>query len=267
MSTFLKLLEDVRRGGQGFGFTARIAGASPALAMLAVLPGLRPDLVEAASGAADAVGLEASLAEARAGDSALSRCVAAAGKKPCGLWLTSTGGEELPSDDWLRKAGVDFVVVSPEHPATMLTLDVAKLAQARLDMDPMDVRALDAVAVDGLIIPGVAEGPTGLSIAQAARYRLFAGLTGKPILVTVSASQGRAELRPLMQVGVDGVVLTLAALGEDKQGIGRALARLKDEIVALGPRRVAKARGGASAPLLPLVSADAPDSGQEEEGE
>lgn len=265
MSRFLKLLESVRRGGHGFGFTARAAAAPPSMVVLAVVPGVQAEVVRAtAQAGADAVALAATWAELQDG-AALKAAVDASGEKPLGLMLASADQGKEPQADWWGKSGLDFLVVGSDQPAALLAVEGAKLVSLRLDFDPMQARALDGLEVEGFVVASQDESQTGFTIGDVARYRLLASGTGKPVLAALSGASDQAELKALSQAGIDGVVLLPAALSPEVAAAGQIVARMKDEILRLGPRRAGKNRASQGTPLLPRVGAGA--SEEQEEGD
>jgi hypothetical protein len=263
---FMKRLESVRRGGQTFGFAARAAAAPPGLAVLAVVPEVRADLVQAVSQAgADAVALSATWAAVQDGE-ALKTAVEAAGGKPVGLMLASSDQGPEPGSDWWGRSGLDFLVVDAGHPAALLAMEGAKLVSLPRDFDPMQARALDGLPVDGFVVASHHDGRPRLSIGDVARYRLLASGTGKPMLVVLGEVSDPGELKAANQAGVDGVVLLPAALSDDVAAASDVVSHLRDAVTRLGPRRSGKDRSNRATALLPRVSSGASEE-QEEEGQ
>ncbi len=251
-----KLLESVRRGGQGFGFTARRVEESASLVLVAALPEGDADLVRAAvAGGAEAVilapGEPAQLARV---SGQLGELLAAAAERPCGLLVAAAA----PAASVWREGGLDFVVVTAEAPAALLRGQMEWVARVGLDFEPTEVRALDALGVDAYLIDSGQREGQALSIREVARCRLLAGLTSKPALVGV-ADEGLAdELDVILQTGVEGIVLAPTLVGGRPDEVKANVAAFRAAVNKLGPRRPARRKPGEEVPLLPRVTPPAP---------
>lgn len=267
MSKLTKLVENARRGGQGFGFMARQTEAVPGLILIASLPASRPELVKAAIEAgADALVL--SEGDATTADAvAVQRVVQVAGDRPCGLAVAGTEPAEATRSRAWQEAGVDFLLLSPGNAAGLLLGELEKVAKIRADCEATEVRALDALGMDAFVVER-AEDRAGarLSIADAARYRLLTALTGRPVFVGVENRDLVADLENLAELGVEGVLVGPATLGEDPAAVRGVLESFRSEITRLGPRKPPKRRQGQELPLIPRVAPPGSGGGEEEPG-
>ena len=265
MTKLSKYLDNIRRGGHAFGFAARQMERPASLALVAVLADPDPAAVSAAlqagaDGVAFAFGGPAALAE---GGEVVKALVGAAGDKPKGIVVSGTAAEgSLDAKAW-ADWGLDFAVFGEDQPASVLLGDTEKVARVGLDFDPMDVRAFDAVGADVFLVAAPeAQAGAGLSVKTLARYRLLVGLTNKPILIAVAGDSATADLELLAQIGVEGIVLEPSATGSKPEQV-KAVARFREAITKLGPRKPPKRREGSEMPIIPRAAAQA----GEDEGE
>ncbi|MHB1131276.1 MAG: hypothetical protein ACYC4L_02690 [Chloroflexota bacterium] len=265
MSRLLKLLEGVRRGGQSFGFAARLAAPQAPLAIVVAIEDTSAERVSAVVGAgADAVAL-AIPPQTFPQTTVLESLAAAAGDKPLGLLFPGTGTGEPPADDWWQSSGLDFIVFSTEQSAALLSLDVARIVQVEIGLDPVLMRAMDGLTVDALVAAPRAAS-SELSVGDAARYRLLVGLTGKPMMVALNSIPTVAELKALVQIGIDGLLVMPAALSKNESELTKSLSDLRAVVGGLGPRRQPKGRDSRGVPLLPhLAGTPAVEEADEEE--
>lgn len=255
MGRLSKMLQNTRRGGQGFGFTAQPTETRASLAVVAALAEPRQDLIKAAiEGGADAV----VLAQPSGGDSVkvaeLKQLIRAAADKPCGLAVADLKPDEAFEPKAWLEAGLDFVVFTTDRPASVLLSEAERVARVDAGFEPADVRALDGLGVDAFIV-AAEQRPAGsrLSVSEVVRFRLLAGLTGKPVLVSVRDEALAADLEVLAQIGLEGIVLEESLLGASAEGLRAHLATFREAVRNLGPRRAIRRRPGEEVPLLPRV--------------
>jgi hypothetical protein len=223
--------------------------------LVAALAEPRQELVKAAiEGGADAVILVQPSAGAFAKAAELKQLIKAAADKPCGLAVVDPkSGEAFEPKAW-PEVGFDFVVFTTERPASVLLSEVEKVARVHAGFEPADVRALDGLGIDAFIVAAEDRAPGArLSVGEIARFRLLAGLTGKPVLVSVEDTALAADLEFLVQIGLEGIVLEGSLLGTNAAEVGARLATFREAVKKLGPRRAARRRLGEEVPLLPRV--------------
>ncbi|MHB1416390.1 MAG: hypothetical protein ACYC1C_14165 [Chloroflexota bacterium] len=261
MSKFAKLLQSVRRGGKEFGFTPRQGQAPPSLAVVALLPDAETSSVEAAlAGGADAiVAAIGSAGKAVPALDDIKRLVGAAGDKPFGLAIRGTAAELEVKPADLARAGVDFLLLTADQPAGMLSDDLDEVIQVKVDYEPTDIRALDALGFDAFLLTvEAAQANRRLAVAEVVRYRLLTALTSKPVLLSVGDRSALADLEVIRDVGVEGIALEPALLGKQAESIRSAIESFRDSIARLGPRRPPKRRGREEPVLLPHMTPSGP---------
>ncbi|MDA8217025.1 MAG: hypothetical protein M0Z94_05340 [Dehalococcoidales bacterium] len=261
MSKFIRLLQSVRRGGREFGLAPRQGQAPPSLAVIALLPNMETRSVEAAlAGGADAiVATMESAGKATPTLDDIKELVGAAGDKPFGLAIRGTAAELEVKPADLARAGVDFLLLTADQSAGMLSEELDEVIQVKADYEPTDIRALDALGFDAFLLTGdAAQANRRLTVAEVVRYRLLTALTGKPVLLSVGDRSALADLEVIRDVGVEGIALEPALLGKQADSIRPAIAAFRDEIARLGPRRPPKRRGREEPVLLPHVTPSGP---------
>ncbi len=256
MGKLSKLLASVRRGGQGFGFTARRVETSTNLVIVAALQEGNADLVKAVVGAgADALLLAPAEPTPPASlETQLGELLAAAAERPCGLLVS---GDAPAASAW-REGGLDFVVVTAEAPAALWRDHGDRVVQVGLDFDPLDVRALDALGVDAYVVETGRRAGQPLRVRDVARYRLLAGLTSRPVLVGIADQELAGELGVILRTGAEGIVLAPALVGSRPQEARACVAAFRDAANKLGPRRPIRRASEEEVPLVPRIIPSSP---------
>ncbi|MHB1005853.1 MAG: hypothetical protein ACYC3S_09450 [Chloroflexota bacterium] len=266
MTKLSKYLDNIRRGGQAFGFATRQAERPASLALVAVLAEPDPAAVSAAlqAGADGVVFAFASATVLAEGGEAVKALVAAAGDKPRGLLLSAAaaeGGTDAKAwADW----GLDFVVLTEDQPAALLLGETEKVVRVGVDFDPMDVRAFDAVGADAFLLAApAAQGNTRLSVKSLARYRLLIGLTNKPVLIAVANGVVTSDLELFAQIGAEGIVLETGVTGRKPEQVKAAIGKFRQAITKLGPRKPPKRRARSETPIIPRSAMQAGEGDEE----
>lgn len=253
MAKLIKVLENVRKGGQGFGFTARHEQRPASLVL--VVASEAEGAVHAADAGADAVAFSGQWPGRPNAKGRGSEAPDAAATKPRGLVLgDGTVGDG--KQEW-GELGIDFVVLGDSQPATVLLGEVERMARVEPDFDPTEIRALEALGMDGFVLAAGGGGKARLSVRDLTRIRLLVGVTGKPVLVSVGDENLAASLEVLVQAGVEGVLLEGEALTGGQDAVARIVSAYRQAIDKLGPRRLLKRRAGEDLPIIPRAAPEA----------
>lgn len=155
-----------------------------------------------------------------------------------------------------KQAGIDFLVIDAEQTPASMLLDEALGFVLLLSGDFSDalLRTIESLPIDAVLFSDNAK---PLTIRRQLELRRLAGLTQKPLLLSIPPEISAAELEALRESGAVGVVVDAA----QASALDR-LSALRSAIDGLPPRR--RRREEAPTPILPRV-ATAPEAGEEEE--
>ena len=213
------------------------------------------DRWERGVGEAVAAGADVLLLGGRPSEKELPEAVSAADGRPCGL-IADVEADQLPR---LREAGIDFLILNPQAPASVLQDEelgfVLRLAG---DLSEAQLRTLGTLSLDALYVERKDDGPP--TVERQLELQRISGLARGPLLVQVRASAEQQELLSLR----DGGVLILTIDLKERDGAD-ALRSLRGVIDALPRRR--KRRDEAEVALLHTVGRPEPEVAEEEEGE
>ena len=209
-----------------------------------------------AKGAADAVaaGADAVLLTGRPSEKELAEAVSAADGRPCGLIASEASGEQASR---LREAGLDFVVLEPQTPASaLLDEKLGFVLHLRDELTDTQLRVLDALSLDALYL-GQETGR--LTISRQTELQRIGGLARKALLLAVQPDAGQDDLRCLREAGV-----ALVGVDTKERAAGDAITRLRGVIDGLPRRRKPR---GEERPSVSLPGTAAPHEHEEEEEE
>lgn len=250
LSNLIRRISRTEPAPLGFGSGPR--KPSPTM-LLVALVGERwsRSVADAAAAGADAFALTSKPSE-----SDLTDAVSAAAGRPCGLISPQPGPDEL---DHARNAGLDFLVVAPEAPASILNDESSGvLLQIKDDLTDIQLRTIEALDLDAVYLERQA-GP--LTIRQQMELQRFAGLARKPLLLQVRPNAEQPDLLCLRDAGAPLVALDL----KDREAI-EALRRLRGVIDAL-PQRRRPRREERGDVILPRAAARQTADDDDDEGE
>lgn len=206
-------------------------------------------------GEAVAAGADVLLLTNTPSDKELSEAIEASDGRPCGLIATKIEADQLPR---LRQAGIDFLVLEPQAPASVLQEEelgfVLRLAG---DLSEAQLRTLGTLSLDALYVERKDDGPP--TIERQLELQRISGLTHGLLLVPVRAGAEQQELLSLRDAGV--LILTIDL---KERGAADALRSVRGIIDALPRRR--KRRDEAEVALLRTVGRPEPEE-EEDEGE
>lgn len=183
-----------------------------------------------ARGADDAVaaGADAVLLAGRPAEKELAEAVSAAGGRPCGLLAADVSADQLAR---LRQAGLDFLVLGTQAPASaLLDEQLTFLLHLRDDFTDTQLRALDALPLDAIYAEREAAPATILRLMELQR---LSSLSRKPLLITVPPNSQQEDLLALRDAGV-----ALIALDMRDRSAADELRRLRGVIDGLPRRRL-----------------------------
>jgi hypothetical protein len=225
-SALIKLLRGAGRAkprSLGFGRGRDEDKPAAAMVLVAQVDGLDAAAAKAAIAAGAAavaftVGPEAvgGLAE---GSSALREAIQACGEAVPGLVFGPDA--ELTGDmpERFAAAKVDFVVAPVQRtPAAFLTAEsIAKVPSVDASQPAALIRALGDMDVDALCVspPRRRRNAAELTVYDMMHYKGVAELARPPIMVLAEQAIHPGDLQALRDVGVDGIVLPVAKLGDD----------------------------------------------------
>ena len=222
-----KLAELIRRAmrvsSSPMGFAPSAPKAAPTMLLLAFAgERWKAAVTDAAAAGADAVALAA-----RPSEKEIAEAIDAADGRPCGLLAPEAGAEQLAR---LRSAGVDFLVLEPEAPASaLLDEDVTLLLRLRQELTDVQLRTLDALPVSALYVEREA-GP--ITIWRQMELQRISGLARKPLALRVQADARQQDLLALREAGV-----ALLAVDMKERDAAAVLRHLRSVIDGLPPRR------------------------------
>lgn len=224
----------------GFG-TAR-SKPSPTMIIVAVISAKWKDSVgEAVSSGAAVVLLTGGPSE-----SDMKAAADAAGDSSCGVVANGATG--------LSEAGVDFVVLNSDAPASALQdEDMTFLLQVDENLSDIQLRTIEPLPIEALYLdtPG-----TALTIGRQMELQRITGLARIPMLTTPVSDISRDDLLSLRDSGV-----LLLAVDMNASDATKTLAHLRKLVADLPPRRTRR-RGEKAEVALPT-----PSHGHEEHDE
>jgi hypothetical protein len=184
----------------------------------------------------------------------LAAAAKAAGAASLGVWLRKADGGSAPA---AREAGVDHIVFSDDSAPAQMLLDeklgfVLSLAEG---LDDTTLRAIETLPLDAVL---VSYWDGELTVRRALELRRLAGLSRKPLMLSVSPAISGAELEALRDCGVAAVIIDGEKTGADD------LRKLRETITALPPRRKRRDERG-EAVSLPAPAASAAHEHDEED--
>ncbi|OGO50796.1 MAG: hypothetical protein A2148_03715 [Chloroflexi bacterium RBG_16_68_14] len=250
-----KLADLIRRATRGepapLGFGAGSRKTTPTMLLVALVG------EHWARGATDAAaaGADALLLTGRPGDKELAEAISAAQGRPCGLLEPETHAGQ-PAQ--LRSAGLDFLVLGPQAPASALLEEkLGFLFHLREELTDAQLRTLEALPVDALYLERELSPPT---IWRQMELQRISGLARKPLLLQMRPDAEQQELLSLREAGV-----ALIALDLKERSATDALRRLRGVIDALPRRRPRHRKEGEV--TLPGATARGEEELEEEEEE
>ena len=86
------------------------------------------------------------------------------------------------------------------------------------------------------------------------------------ILIAVADDAGAADLELFAQIGAEGIALEASVTGHKPEQVQAAIARFREAITKMGPRRPPKRREGSDMPIIPRAGGQ-PGAGEEEPDE
>ncbi len=200
-----------------------------------------------------AAGTDALLLAGRPSEKELTEAVSAAEGHPCGL-LASEAEAEQPSR--LRQAGLDFLVLDPQAPASaLLDEELTLLIHVPDELTDTQLRTLDALPLDALYVERATAPPT---IWRQMELRRMSMLARRPLLVQVQADAQHQDILSLREAGV-----ALLAIDLRERGATDGLRRLRGLIDALPRRRRLRREEGAQV-LLPQTVGEVEEEEEEE---
>ncbi len=224
----------------GFG-TAR-SKPSPTMIVVAVIGAKWKDAV----GKATSSGASAVLLTGGPGESEMKAAAEAAGDKACGVVANDTTG--------LSEAGVDFVVLGSDAPASALQdEDMTFLLQVDPDLSDIQLRTIEPLPVDALYLDGPG---AALTIGRQMELQRITGLARTPMLTAPVSDVIRDDLLSLRDSGV-----LLLAVDMSVSDATKTLGHLQELVAGLPPRRTLR-RGEKAEVALPT-----PSHGHEEHDE
>lgn len=251
-----KLDELIRRATRGepapLGFGAGSRKTTPTMLLVALVG------EHWARGVAEAVaaGADALVLAGRPSEKELAEAVSAAQGRPCGL-LEPEAHAGQPAQ--LRSAGLDFLVLGPQAPASaLLDEELTFLFRLREELTDAQLRTLEALPVDALYLEREA-GPA--TIWRQMELQRISGLARKPLLLQVRPDADQPELLSLREAGA-----VLIALDLKERSTTDALRRLRGVIDAL-PRRRPRRRKEGEVTLPGATAGKEEELEEEEEGE
>lgn len=207
-----------------------------------------------AGGVGEAVGAGADvlLLTGQPQEKELADAISVADGRPCGL---VTGDADADRLSRLREAGLDFLVLDPDAPASLVQDEKGTfLLHLREELTEAQLRALSSLGVDGLYVEVEPVRPT---IRRQMEIQRISGLARRPLLVPVRTDAQQEDLLALREA--DAVMV---AVDLKERGAADSMRRLRGVIETLPPRRRPRVSVGKEITLRP-----SPDEEEEEEEE
>ncbi len=250
MSKLADLLKSSARAAPGaLGFGA----STPKKTATMLLVALVGEQWANGTGEAVSAGADAVLLTGTPGEKELAAAVAAADSRPCGLLDPQADAEAIAA---LRKAGLDFLTLGAEAPASaLLDEKLALLLHLNEELTDIELRTLDSLSLEAIYLER-SNGP--LTIRRQMELRRVSGLARTPLLLAVQSDIEEQELLSLREAGV-----ALVALDLRERGAADALRRLRGVIDGLPSRRSRNDERGAV--TIGQVASKEPEEEEEEE--
>jgi hypothetical protein len=175
---------------------------------------------------------------------------------------------DLTSDmpEKLADAGIDFVVAPVQRtPAAFLSTEsIAKIPSVDASQPSALIRALGDMDVDALCVapPRRRRNAVELTVYDLMHYKGVAELARPPILVFAEQAIRPGDLQALRDVGVDGVVLPLAKLGDSG---AEQIGAFRDAIAKVKVARKRSSADEGGNVFLPRMGAAATASADEDD--
>ncbi len=245
MSKLIDKLERASSGGVtplGFGPATAREKVAPLLLIGAVRVGDKQEAGRAAEAGLDAALLVSNGAAPKAG---IATSAGSLKELPWGLW--GADADPVPAE------GSDFrVIVSDLTPLTLLEgEEPANVMVVAPEMEDGLLRTIDDLPVDAFLVSLADAGP--LTVRQLMRIARVRRVTSKYLLVHLPVMPTPAELKPLMNAGVGGLVIDVQ--GRDVEELKACRARLQ-ELPAPQPR--GRRRPTATLPSAGFTAAPTP---------
>lgn len=160
------------------------------------------------------------------------------------------------------EAGCDFIVFPPEMPLEVIEdegLGKVLLVEASLEVSLL--KTLDELPVDAIIITGEQAKGVALTWRHLMLFRRFAGISNKPLLVSVPLAITGDGLQAIWEAGISGVIVEAAA--EQPADEFKKLSLVIDSLAPPSKRRRTKMR--AIVPKLREETAPIADEEKEED--
>ena len=229
MSRLLDRLDRINRGpvtSMGFGAAVRPEPV-PALALIASLS----DEVNPAEVAANLakMGADGAIVESARTKKSFKQIVSALDKVPWGARISELS-ETVASLH--REQGCDFLAFGPEGALVdaIEDGDTAYVLCIQPDMDERQLRCIEYLPVDAVLLPRSCVEPP-LTIQHLIMLGMVRNSFDKYLLLEVTDLPTSAELERLKDIGVDGLVVDVAAHG------GEELEGLRDRILSIPKRQ------------------------------
>jgi hypothetical protein len=188
-------------------------------------------------------------------DREIAEAIEAAGGRPCGVPAADVAADQI---ERLHAAGVDFLVLEPEAPASaLLDEQLTFLLHLRQELTDVQLRALDALPVAALYVEGE---PGPITIWRQMELQRVSGLARKPLVVRAQAPAGQQDLLTLREAGV-----ALLAVDMKDRDAAATLRSLRAAIDALPRRRPGRRDEGPRVTIPGAPSAPAAEEEEEDE--
>jgi hypothetical protein len=222
MSKLANLIRRVARvEPPALGFSAGKKKAPPTM----IIVGLAGD--HWARAASESAGADVLLLAGRPREQDISDAANAFNDRPVGAVIGEADGEAL---ERLRPSGLDFAVLSTHSPASaLLDEDLGFVLQLKEELDDVQLRTLEGRPLDALFLE---HDTHPFTIRKQIEFQRLSGLSRKPLLVPVRPSIEEGDVLALREAGA-----SLLAIDLGDRGAGDALARLRETIDGLPPRR------------------------------
>lgn len=198
--------------------------------------------------AAIAAGADAALLSNGPSKNDIADAIAAADGHACGL----LDGSDAAA---LREAGLDFVVLGTDAPASVLQDDELSLVvRVPADLTDIQLRTMETLAIDALYV----DQATPDTILGQMELRRVSGLARRPLLVPTPNDASQDALLSLRDAGV-------ALIAVDATGGTNELARMRELVDALPRRKRRRHEGGFDVTVPGAASAHEHDDEDDED--
>lgn len=250
-----KLAELIRRAmrvsSTPMGFAPAAAKSPPTILLLA----FAAERWKQTAADAVAAGADAVLLTNKPNDKEIAEAIEAAGGKPCGV--LAPDGDQL---ERLRAAGVDFLVLEPEAPASALQDEkLTLLLRLRQELTDVQLRTLDALPVAALYVE---REPGPITIWRQMELQRISGLSRKPLALRVQPDAQQQDLLALREAGV-----ALLAVDMKERDAAGVLRHLRDVITALPRRKAGRRDDGPRVTIPGAAAASTEEEGDEDDDE